>query len=133
MIMKIHYVQNYYAAYLAMKDAAIETMKNYGKTLEVHEVCKQLLMERMDYQNESEIMEDELDDFIWENTYSCVFEGKHETTHITNIVKVRYNETANDVDVYLETDDGYIANWMPISRISFGQEAVYQTILEFVK
>lgn len=131
--MKKDYVNNYFAAYKEMKNAAIDAIKNYGKTLEVYEICKQLLMERMGYKNESEILEDEFNVFISENTFSCVMEGKHGTVYIVNIVMVRYNERTETIDVYLESDDGYVAEWFPISWVSFGQDFVYQTILEFVE
>lgn len=131
--MKTDYVKNYIAAYKEMKDAAIEAIKNYGKTLDVYEICKQQFMEQTGCKDESEIYEDELYDFLCENTYSCVMEGKHENIYIVNIVKVRYNKQREMIDVYLETDDGDVSEWLPISWVTFEQDAVYQTILEFAK
>lgn len=128
-----NYVENYFAAYKEMKDAAIEAIKNYGKTLDVYEICKQLFMEKMGYEDESEIYEDEFYDFICENTYSCVMEGKHGNIYIVNIVKVRYNKQREMIDVYLETDDRDVSEWLPISWVTFEKDAIYQTILEFME
>lgn len=125
------FVQDYLGAYRRMKDAAIEKIKNYGDTLEVYEVCKQRLMKRMGYKSASEITEDELDDFKWSNTYCCAFEGKHGFIYCCHIVMVRYNENMKDVDVYLESDEGDVAEWLPASYIGFDTDAIYMTILDF--
>ena len=127
------YVENYFDAYREMKEAAIEKMKNYGKTLDVYEVCKQLLMEREGYKSADEIPEDEFEDFKCTNIYSCYFEGKHEQIYCAQIVKVRYNTETLGIEVYLETDDGYISAWYPIYWISGEVDAVWMTIFDFAK
>ena len=127
------YIENYNAAYKAMKEAAIKKMMEYGKTLDVREECKRILMTEKGCINEKEITEDELYDFIVTNTYACFLIGKHEQIYITNITKVRYNKETKDVDVYLETDDGYVTEWYPVSWINGDQDAAYLTILEFTE
>ena len=114
-----------------MKDAAVEKIKEYGKTLEVYEVCKQRIMKREGYKSVDEITDDEMDDMRWCDTYSCAFEGKHGYIYCCHIVMVRYNENMNDVDVYLESDEGDVAEWLPASYIGFDTYAIYMTILDF--
>lgn len=126
------YLQDYLDAYRKMKDAAIEKMKNYGKELDVYEVCKKRLMERQGYENESEICDDELDDIRWADTYCCTLEGRHGTIYCCIIAKVRYNKKTEDVDVYLDSDEGYFAEWHPASDVGFETDAIYMTILDFI-
>ena len=127
------YVKNYWSAYRELKKAATEKIKDYGKTLEVIEICKQRLMERMGYKNEDEIYEDELDDFKCVNTYSCIVESKHEMLYACTIVMVRYDKKSEKVEAYLESDDGYIAEWYPVDWIGWDEQAVYMTILDFIE
>lgn len=126
-----NYVQDYLSAYKEMKDAAIEKMKNYGKVLEVYKACEQKLMERKGYKSVKEIDEDEFDDFKWSNTYSCAFEGKHGHIYCCHIVMIRYNENTEDVEVYLESDEGDIAEWFNAAYIGFDNDAIYMTIHDF--
>lgn len=126
------HLEKYYAAYKAMKEAAIEAMKEYGKRLDVRKECKKKLAKQKGYGSEEEITEDELHDFILTNTYSCFFIGKHEEIYLVNIEMVRYNEETKDVDAYLESDDGYVSDWYPVSWISGDVDAVYQTVLDFL-
>ena len=126
------YIKNYHDAATAMKEAAIKAMMEYGKTLEVPEECKKRLIAEKAYKNEREIQEDELNDYILDNTYRCFLIGKHEQIYLTNIVMVRYNQNTKDVDAYLETNEGDVAEWFPVSRIDGEHKAVYLTILEFL-
>ena len=128
---KVNAAQNYYDAYKAMKEAAIEKMKNYGKTLEVIEVCKQRLMNNKGYANVDEITEDELENIRYNEAFSCFFTGKHGVIYGPQILMVRYNDETKDVDVYLETDEGDIDGWYPVSWVN-NPETAYLTVLEFI-
>lgn len=130
---QIDHVRFYLDAYKSMKQAAIEAIKNYGKELDIREACKLMYMKQQHYKTDDEIPEDELLDFIQFNTYSCVFCGKHEDLYPVNIMKVRYDESSKDIEVYLESDEGYIADWYPVSWISYEEAAVYMSILDFLK
>lgn len=125
------YINDYNEAYKAMKERAIELMKERGGILEVLEVGKKLIMEENGYQNEDEIYEDELEEWEAENVYCCTFEGRHEDVYIPNIYMVRYNEKFDDLDAYLE-DDYDFAEWVPASMIGFGCEYLYMTVLEYI-
>lgn len=129
-------VQKYRYAYDEMRKQAIEVMKNYGKVLNVYEVLKARILKEQGLDKMPEVGTEEYDAFCEdydEQKYSCVFEGKHEQVYIANIAMVRYNEEIKDVDVYLESDDGYISQWMPMLYIGYEQEAVYMTILDFIE
>ena len=130
--MKKDYVQNYLNAYREMKSSAIEKIKNYGKTLEVYEIRKKRLMEQFGYKSKDEIPQEELDDCICNTSYSCVYEGKHGMLYPCQIVMVRYNSVYNDVDVYLESDDGYIAEWFTICYVGWDFDGAYMTIHDFI-
>lgn len=130
---KRDYVKEYRAAYETMKDAAIEKMKNFGRILEVAEECKQRIMKEKGYASVKEIYEDELYDYWLSNTYSCIFQGRHEILYCCRIVMVRYNKDTKDVDVYLESDEGDIAQWFPASYVSFDVDAVYMTVHDFIE
>lgn len=125
------FVQDYLGAYRRMKEAAIEKMKNYGKTLEVYEVCKQRVMERTkDFDPVDDL--DAVEDEIATTTYSCAFEGKHGYIYCCHIVKIRYNENTEDIEVYLESDEGDIAEWFNAAYIGFDNDAIYMTIHDFI-
>lgn len=130
---KRDYVKEYLAAYKTMKDAAIEKMKKYGRILEVAEVCRERFMKEKGYASVKEIFADEFDDYWWNNSYSCIFEGRHEILYCCRIVMVRYNKDTKDVDVYLESDEGDIAEWFPASYVSFDVDAVYMTVHDFIE
>ena len=130
---QIDHVRFYLDAYKSMKQAAIEAIKNYGKELDIREACKLMYMKQEHYKTEGEIPEDELLDFIQSNMYSCAFCGKHGDMYPVNIMKVRYNEEAKDVEVYLESDECYIADWYYASWVSYDEAAVYMSILDFIK
>lgn len=125
--------EKYLAAYKEMRDAAKKKMKNYGKTLEVVEECKKMLMEKQGYKSASEIDEDELRDCKDANIYSCVVIDKHGGTHVCEIIMLRYNEEHDDLDVYLESEDGHIAEWFPVSYVDFEAWAIYMTALDFIE
>jgi hypothetical protein len=125
------YINDYNEAYRAMKERAIELMKERGGILEVLEVGKKLIMKENGYHDESEIYEDELEDWKCENLYCCTFEGKHEDVYLPNIYMVRYNEKFDDLDAYLE-DEYDLAEWVPASMIGFGRECLYMTVLEYI-
>ena len=125
------YVEKYLNARKEMREAAIEKIKNYGKTLEVYEVCKQRVMERTEDFNPVDDA-DQIDEEIASTTYCCAFEGRHGMIYACNIVMVRYNEKYDDVDVYLESDEGDIAEWFSIAEITFEHESAYMTVLDFI-
>lgn len=129
----MNYKEKYLAAYKEMKKAAVEKMKNYGKTLEVVEECKKMLMEKQGYMSASEIDEDELRDFKDANIYSCVVIDKHGGTHVCEIIMLRYNEEHDDLDVYLESEYGDISEWLPVSYVDYEVDAIYMTILDFIE
>lgn len=129
---KKDYVKNYLSAYNKMKDAAIRKMKEYGNTLEVIDVCRRRLMKRLGYGDPSDVSDEDLEDYKYSNTYSCVFEGKHGILYCCRVMKVRYNIYTNDVDVFLESDEGDVSEWFDASYIGFDSDAIYMTIHDFV-
>ncbi len=126
------YIENYFDAFRAMREAAIKTIKEYGKELDVCEECKKVLMETHGYKSEDEIDEEELNNLYSESTYSCFFTDKHGAVYEVTVSKVRYNEKYDDIDVYLDSDDGYISEWFPVS-MACHDEAAYMTILDFIE
>lgn len=126
------YKKNYLDAYKQMKEAAIARLKKYGKTLDVHKTLKQMLMREKGYKTAKEIPDDVLDDYKWENTYSCVFEGKHEQLYCCNILKVRYNKKTDEVEVYLHDDEGYISEWFMESYVGWDRDSIWMTILDLI-
>ena len=129
---KKDYVNDYLSAYKEMKDAAIRKMKEYGKTLEVTDVCMRRLMKRLGCDDPSDVCDEDLDDYKYSNTYSCVFEGKHGILYCCRVMKVRYNSQTNDVDVFLESDEGDVSGWFYASYIGFDSDAIYMTIHDVV-
>jgi hypothetical protein len=125
------YVGDYLKAYRQMKKAAITKMKEYGKTLEVVEVCKQNIMKHFGYKSAAEIHDDELQDCLDNNAYSCVFVDKHGFLYDCQIIMVRYNEQMDDVDAYIESREGDIAGWYQSHSI-WEQEGIYMTVHEFI-
>ena len=55
---------------------------------------------------------------------------KHEMIYCCRIVMVRYTEE-HGIEVYLETDDGYVAEWFPVDWISGDTDSVWMTIFDF--
>lgn len=129
----MNYKEKYVAAYKEMRDAAIKKMKNYGKTLEVVEECKKMLMEKQGYKSASEIPDDELEDYKNIYSYNCVIKDKHGMLHDCKIIMLRYNEQSGDLEAYLESEGGYIAEWFPASCVDFETWAIYMTIFDFIE
>lgn len=125
------YVQDYLNVLKRMEEQAKKVIKNYGKELDVVAEIKKLIMEENEYENEDEIMEDELEDSIFANSYLTNYTDKHGYTYSCRIEKVRYNEKKEEIEVYLVSDDGDIDNWFPLSYVD-DNVAVYSTILEFI-
>lgn len=126
------FITKYDKAYFEMRDAAIEKIKNYGKTFDVYAKLRQMLMKEKGYKDESEIYEDEWDNYKWENVYSCVFKDRHETLCEGNITMVRYNSERQGVDILFEEFEGYFHEWIPQYYVEWGVEYVWRTILDFI-
>ena len=129
-VKKIDYAQDYLDAYNRLRDAAYDKIKNYGKELDVIERCKQLLVERGEYNSIDDIEEDVFEDFKCENIYCCYFEGKHEQIYRVDIIGVRYNN--GRVEVYLQSEDGYISEWIPVHYITANIDNVWLTVFDFM-
>ena len=122
------YVQNYIDAYQAMRKKAIQVIKDYGKEFDLIEYAKKRLKEELD----GEVMEEDIDDWLVENSYSCVLVGKHGTLYPCTVMKARYNDKTETIEVYLSSDDGYINEWFSDYDVDYEKDAVYQTILNFI-
>ena len=129
----MNYKEKYLTAYQEMAEAAVEKMKNYGKTLEVVEECKKMLMEEQGYKSASEISDDELEDYQNMYIYHCVIRDKHGMLHDCKIIMLRYDEKRKDLDVYLESEYGVISEWFPVSYVDYEVDAIYRTILDFIE
>lgn len=130
---KIDYVKQYYAAYLAMKEAATEAIKKYGKELDVVKAIKTRLMKENDYKSEDEIYEDELYDALLDKLYYCLYETKHEILVDARITKVRYNKKDDCIEAYLSSEDGFINGWYADYAVSHETESIYITILTYIE
>lgn len=126
------YVGEYFAAYSAMKDAAIKAIKQYGKELDVVAILKKIIVKECGYESEDEISEDELSDWMHNNLYYCCYESKHGDIVNVCITKVRYNKKNDCVVVYLESDDGFINGWYADYVVSRETESIYITILDYL-
>ena len=126
------YVSEYYAAYSAMKDAAIKAIKEYGKELDVVAILKKQIVKGCGYESEDEISNDELTDSIENNLYYCLYEDKHGFLADACITKVRYNKKNEYIEVYLESDDGFIDGWYSDYVVSHDTESIYITVLEYI-
>lgn len=125
-------LQDYYNAVKALANNAYIAIKELSKELDVVAELKKLIMDNNNYENEDEIMEDELEDSVINNSYFTNFTDKHGFIYNCRIEKVRYNGTENEIEVYLVSDDGEIDDWFPLSYAD-DAIAVYSTILEFIK
>lgn len=139
MNMENEFVKNYLDAYKAMKDRATEVIKNYGKTLEVQEILKTRLMKEKGWtewpaygSEEAESVEQEVEDWKYEEMFWCGFEDKHGSIHGGYIPMVRWNAAREEIEVYFESGDGFISQWLSEHYIGFDNDAIYQTILEFI-
>ena len=47
------------------------------------------------------------------------------------ISMVRWNTEKNEIEIFFNSNDGYISEWLPETYIEFDREAIYKTILEF--
>ena len=122
------YVADYLDAYKAMKAAAIEKMKDYGKTLDVREVIRQRIIATYGEENE-ELLEDS----FYEQSYACVFVGKHGDVYQTTVSKVRYNDNKEDLEVFLEEDNGCFSDWFDSFMVEYDRDAIYMTVFDFLK
>jgi hypothetical protein len=127
---KNDYVEKYLEAYKEMKKAAIEKIKNYGKELDVREICEKRYCE-MSMRDGSEIYDEDIEEFYQNESYCCAFEGKHEIMYCVRIERVRYVPEKDWLEVYVSSDDGYVSEWLPESWIGFDSDAIYMTIVEF--
>lgn len=125
------YVEKYLNAYREMKAAAIEKMKNYGKELDVRDICEKRYY-KMSERDNSEIYEEDIEEFYQNESYCCAFEGKHEMMYCVRIERVRYIPEKDWIEVYVSSDDGYVSEWLPESWIGFDSDAIYMTILDFI-
>lgn len=126
------YAQDYIKARAALRVKAIAVMKSYGSVLDLLEIGKKRIIEANGYKDESEMYDDDLDCWRYDNLYYCAFEDKYETICSAMITKVRYNKENNDVDAFVHSDDGFVHEWRPISQIGFESDSVYLTVLEFI-
>jgi len=133
------YVEDFKKAYNAMRNQAIKVIKNYGKTLEVQEVLKKSLMKDKGWtewpapdSDEFYSIEEETEDWKYNEMYWCAFEGKHEQIYCGYIPMVRWNAERKEIEIYFDSNDGCVSEWLPESYIGFEREAIYQTILEFI-
>jgi hypothetical protein len=121
------FVKEYIAAYKAMRDSAIEKMKNYGKTLDMVELLKE------EYQSESENPTEEgEEDYVNDGIFWCYFEGKHDNIWSCKICKARWNEERECVEVYLEDAYGDVSDWFMYSYITGDMEMLWHAIHEFI-
>jgi hypothetical protein len=127
------YVNEYLKAYQKLRNKAEKVIKAYGKELDVMEIGKQRLMEEYGYKDESEVDDEELQDWKVNNVNTCVFVGKHGYVYTPYILGVRYNKERNNIEAYLETDEGDVSEWLSVSYVSYEPDAVYMTILDFIK
>ena len=125
------YVEKYLNAYKEMKAVAIEKMKNYGNELDVWEVCKKRFLEMSEYDEINEDNIDDLEEFSQNESYCCLFKGKHEFIYLVRIKKVRYDHEKKRIEVFVESDEGDVSEWLPESWISYDSDAVWMTILDF--
>ena len=125
------YVEKYLNAYKEMREAAIEKMKKYGKELDVYAEVDKIIMKEQGYKSVDEIYDEDRDDKYWE-LYNCVVEGRHETVFCCRIIKVRYDKKENDLDVYLEDDNGEACGWYPHWDVAFDKDAIYMTVHKYL-
>lgn len=135
----VDYIMDFNNAYKAMKDHATEVIKNYGKTLEVEEILKSRLMKEKGWtewpvygSEAADSIENEVEEWKYDKMYWCSFEGKHEQIYCGYISMVRWNTEREEIEIYFDSNDGYVSEWLPESYIGFEREAIYLTILEFI-
>lgn len=133
------FIQNYLDAYKAMRDRAIEIIKNYGKTLEIEQILKDRLMKEKGWKkwpkswsDEYYSVMEEIEEWKYNEMYWCSFEGKFDQVYCGYITKVRWNDEREEIEVYLDSDDESVSEWLPDSYIGYEKESIYQTILEFL-
>jgi len=125
---KRDFVKEYIDAYKAMRDSAIEKIRNYNGILEVAELL------RKQYRELSEDPDEEGEqDYINANIYWCFFEGKNGYIYSCKIVMVRWNKEREVVEVYLESNEGDVAEWFYHTYISGDMDMLWETIHEFIK
>ena len=129
----MNYKKNYQNALDLMRDAAIDRLKKYGKTLDVHKVLKQMLMREKGYKSIRSIPDDVWSDFRAENVYGCCYVDNHDFYYPCDITKVRINKKTQRVEVYLyDSYECCVDDWHDFSDISWGCEHVWMTILDFI-
>lgn len=129
--MEKDYLKDYLAAYEEMRAAAIEKMKNYGKVLDVYAEVDKIIMKEKGYESVDEIFDEDRDEKYWELN-NCVVEDRHNFLTCYRIIKVRYDEKENDLDVYLEDDNYEKCEWFKNWEVSFDRESIYMTVHTFI-
>ena len=132
------YIKNFDNAYKSMKNRATEIIKDFGKTLEVEKVLQNRMMKDMGWitwpligSKEMDAVEEEIEEWKYNEMFWCAFEGKHEQINSGYISMVRWNTEKNEIEIFFNSNDGYISEWLPETYIEFDREAIYKTILEF--
>ena len=121
------FVKDYIAAYAAMRDSAIEKMKNYGKTLDMVDMLKQeYLLESEDPTEEGE------EDYINSELFWCFVEGRHGNIWSVKITEVRWNNERQIIEVYLEDTYGDVSGWYYDTDIIGDNDMLWQAIHEFI-
>lgn len=133
------FVENYLDAYKAMRERAVEVIKKQGKTLEVYEVLKSRTMIEKGWKewpaygtDEYDSIEEIAEEWKYDQMFWCTFEGKHGHVFCGYISMVRWNAKNEGIEVYFDTNDGCVSEWLPEYLICNGREAIYETILEFI-
>ena len=126
-----NYAEKYMDAYKEMREAAIEKIKNYGKELDVYAEVDKQIMKAQGYKSDDEITDDDRDEAYWK-LYNCVVEDRHNFLVCYRIIKIRYNEKENDLDVYLEDDNYDKCDWFCHWEVSFDKDAIYMTVHNYL-
>lgn len=127
-------IKKYIDALKRLGKKADEAIKNYGKELNMVAICKnELKAEGYDVDDVDDIDNlDVLEEYLWDETYVCRYTDKHGSVYDMRILKARYNNEKDDIEVYLKDVDGYLdEDWFPISYVD-GEDQVYMAILDFL-
>lgn len=130
------YNSNYLSAYNELKASAIRKMKAYGKDLDVYNILRHRVLDSDDFRGKTDIDETEVNDALHEMmaecSRACIFTGNHGWIHEVTVMCVRYSEQTEDLEVYLETDEGDVSDWFDIGYVTYEREAVYLTVHDFI-
>ena len=125
------YVQDYLNAGVEMRIKAEEVLKDFGKELDVLDLCEQHLAERTGIKRGDENFEDAFREHVYAETYQCIYIDMYGNGTLCTIEKIKYNKETNNISVFLNSDEGFISEWFDTSQI-YDDEAVYMTILYFI-